>query len=184
MPETRTGLLVEIEPFDPARHQRQGFSCGSARVDNYLKRTAKKHTRRDFVRLFVAVRPGKKTVLGYYALNAHALDASALPEPFLRQAPRHGRIPAAYLSVIGVDKACQRQGLGQVLLVDALKRVLALSEDIGLTAVVLDVLEGGGDALVARRRHFYERMGFTPLPSRPGRMFLTIRDIRAAFDQA
>ncbi len=135
------------------------------------------------MRLFVAIRPGKKKILGYYAINAHAIDVAALPESWMRRAPRYGRIPAAYLSIIGVDKSCQGQGLGQALLADALKRLLALSGEIGLAVVVLDILDEGGAGAMARRRRFYERMGFTALPSRPDRIFLSIKDVRAAFDE-
>ena len=115
-PEPGTNFTVDIEPFDPARHDRTVFSCGSDRIDNYLKRTAKKHQKDDFARVFVAVAPGETGILGYYAINAHGVEAQDLPTTLSRKAPRHGYVPAAYLSIVGVDRRVQGQGLGQALL--------------------------------------------------------------------
>jgi GNAT superfamily N-acetyltransferase len=173
-------LQIDIQPFDPKTHDRTVFSCGSNRIDNYLKRTAKKHQKDDFARIFVAVLPGTGTVLGYYAINAHAIEVGDLTPEWEGRAPRHGQIPAAYLSIIGVDQSMQGQGLGQVLMVDALKRMIALSDDIGLAVVVLDVLEEGTDKDIQRRAAFYTRIGFKALPSRPYRMIFSIKHIRAA----
>ncbi len=181
-PEPSTHFTVDIEPFDPARHDRTAFSCGSDRIDNYLKRTAKKHQKDDFARVFVAVAPGETSILGYYAINAHGVEARDLPATLSRKAPRHGYVPAAYLSIIAVDQRVQGQGLGQVLLVDALKRMLPLSEEIGLAVVILDVLEDGGAEEIARRTRFYERLGFQSMPSRPTRMFFSMKNIRVALE--
>lgn len=178
--DPRDALTVTIEPFDPKKHDRAAFSCGSERIDNYLKRTAKKHQKDDFARIFVAVRSGEAVVLGYYSINAHAVEGQDLPERLAQRAPRHGQIPAAYLSIIGVDQSMQGLGLGQVLMVDALKRMISLSEEIGLAVVILDVLQEGSDADIQRRAAFYQRIGFQALPSRPSRMFFAIQDIRAA----
>ena len=181
-PEPGADFNVDIEPFDPVRHDRTAFFCGSDRIDNYLKRTAKKHQKNDFVRVFVAVAPGETSILGYYAINAHGVEVQDLPATLARKAPKHGYVPAAYLSIVGVDQRVQGQGLGQVLLVDALKRVLPLSEEIGLAAVILDVIADGGAEETARRTRFYERMGFQSMPSRPTRMYFSMKNIRAAFE--
>ncbi len=164
-----------IARFDPQTHDRAGFSCGIDRLDNFLKLTAKKQQTGDFTRVFVATAPDGAAVLGYYAVNAHSLLGDALPEAITRRAPPHG-VPAAYLSMIAVSAAHQGRGLGRILLVDALKRLAAVSDDLGLKAVVLDVLEDGGADAFERRLAFYERMGFRSFPSRRGRMFLLLRD--------
>lgn len=44
-----------IEPFDPARHDRAGFGCGVAAVDNFFKKTANKLAEAGNLRLFVMV---------------------------------------------------------------------------------------------------------------------------------
>lgn len=147
-------------------------------------RTAKKRQKDDFARVFVAVRSETKHVLGYYVINAHGVAASEMPPSWAKKAPAHGYIPAAYLSIIGVDQSMQGKGLGRVLMIDALKRMLALADDIGLAVVILDVLEDGDDDRFQRRLQFYERIGFTSLTSRPSRMFFPIKTIRSLFRDA
>lgn len=171
---------INIEPLDPARHDRAAFTCGVERLDNFLKHTAKKHQKGDFTRVWVATAPDDNSILGYYAINAHSLEGEELPVALTRGAPRNG-IPAAYLSMIAVHNEAQGQGIGVLLMADALKRLLVASEQIGLAAVLLDVLDDDGEAACEARKRFYERMGFKSFPSQPSRMFLTIKDIRAAF---
>jgi len=170
-----------IEPLDPAKHERAKFSCGVARLDNFLHRTARKQQAADFTRVRVLVEDGEGPILGYYALNAHALETVDNPPPeMVRHAPRSGSIPAVYLSMIAVDQRQQGRGLGRILLADALDQASAAAERIGIKAVVLDVIEDGGPEVAERRRAFYLAMGFQPFPSRPTRLFIGIDTVRAA----
>lgn len=54
----------------------------------------------------------KGELIGFYATNAHAIDYSELPDRSARDRPAHGGIPAAYISMVGVDTRFQRQGYG------------------------------------------------------------------------
>ena len=171
---------ISIEPLDPQRHDRAAFSCGTNRLDNFLKRTARKHQAGDFSRVWVATEGGRANILGFYAMNAHSLEGDDLPTHLTRNAPRYGGIPAVYLSMVAVDRRYQSQGLGRILLGDALKRAAAAAEQIGLKAVVLDVIEDGGPEATAKRLAFYAAMGFQPLPTRPLRMFISIETIHRA----
>ena len=80
--------------------------------------------------------------------------------------------------MIAVDYRHQNQGLGRILLADALERAVSVSDQVGLKVVVLDVIEDGGQEITKRRYEFYTAMGFQPLPSRPSRMFISIETIR------
>lgn len=176
--ESPPQLKVRIEPFDPSQHDRTAFSCGAARIDNFLHRTAKKHQKGGFTRVWVAVpAEGGAAVLGFYALNAHSIEADGLPERLIKHAPKHGRVPAIYLSMFGVDRKAQKQGLGRVLLADALNRAATVSRRIGLAVVVLDVLDDGDEKAVEQRHRFYEKAGFIAFPSRPSRMFIPMGTI-------
>ncbi len=165
-------LKISIEPFDPDKHDRTAFSCGAERIDNFLKRSAKKHQKGDFTRVWIVTRLGESAVLGFYAVNSHALVGEDLPARLTKNTPRHGAVPAAYVSMIGVDKTMQGRGLGRILLVDAVKRIARVSEALGVAAIVLDVLDDDGAEAVLKRKAFYESMGFQTFPSRPLRMFL------------
>ena len=165
---------LRIEPLDPKKHDRTAFESGIARVDNFLKRTAKKQQADDHTRVQVAVSTDA-VVVGYYALNAHQIE---LPET-----GRHGANPAAYLSMLGVSSTFQGQGVGQLLMADAFLRVLNAGHQIGLAALILDVIHDDGEAAARRRQTFYHRLGFQSFPSQPQRMFITLDTLRRAAAQ-
>lgn len=117
-------------------------------------------------------------LVGFYALNAHAVDYSDLPGKYARTRPGHGSIPTAYISMIGVDRSHQGQGYGGDLLVDALRRIASAADHIGIAMAMLDVIDCGDAAKTAKRKALYEDYGFSPLPSNPLRLFLPIATVR------
>ena len=169
--------MNRIEPFDPERHDRTGFSCGVEAVDNYFKKTAGKLVSAGNVRLFVMVNPDGNLV-GFYAINAHAVDYRDLPSRFARSRPGHGSIPAAFVAMIGRDQRYSGQGFGSDLLVDALRRITQAADVIGLAVVLLDVLDCGDPERTARRQSLYQSYGFQPLPSNPTRLYLPLATVR------
>lgn len=173
----RAPHTVAIEPLDPARHDRDRFSCGVDAVDNYFRKTANKLSKAGNTRVFVMVSQDSD-VIGFYALNAHAVDYQELPARFSKTRPSNGSIPAAFISMIGVDRRHAGQGYGGDLLIDALLRVMHAAERIGISVVIIDVLDDGNADLVARRSALYIRYGFQPLPSNPRRLFLPVATIK------
>ncbi|MGJ8571162.1 MAG: hypothetical protein ACSHXI_10750 [Hoeflea sp.] len=103
-----------------------------------------------------------------------AIDYRDLQNKYARTRPAHGSIPAAFLSMIGVDKHYAGQGHGGDLLVDALMRVAHATRQFGIAIVILDVLDDGNPELITRRKELYAAYGFQPLPSNPLRMYLSI----------
>ena len=69
---------LRIEHFDPARHNRAGFSCGVDRLDNFLKLNAKKQQKDDMTRVYVAVEDGSADILGYHAINLGMMNVDEL----------------------------------------------------------------------------------------------------------
>lgn len=167
-----------IEPFDAKSQDRAAFSCGVPQIDNYLKLTAKKGSKADVVRIWVVLDDDRNTV-GFYGINMHAVIAEDMPAELAKKAPRHGMLPAAFISMIGVDQTMQGKGLGSALLADALSRIGRVSDEIGTSAVLLDVFDCGNPETVARRKAYYESFGFVPLPDQPLRLFMPIQTVRA-----
>ena len=156
---------VVIEPLDRKRHDRAVFSCGEARIDNYIAKTAAKHQDENVTRVRVACFDGNPSILGFYALNSHAIDVSTLPNEARKRLPHYPTAPAVYLSMIAVHVDHQGKGLGQLLLANALKRIQKVADEIGTRFVVLDALSNNAARL-------YARLGFVELPTTPGRMIL------------
>ena len=169
---------IVIEPLDPAKHDRAAFSCGIEQVNNFFCRTANKLTKAGNVRTFVMV-GAEGELIGFYATNAHAIDYTELPERFARTRPSHGSIPAAYISMIGVDSRFQGRGYGSDLLVDCLTRLAVAADALGIAVVMLDVLNCGDPEKVAKRLALYRSYGFQPLASNDLRLFLPMATVRS-----
>lgn len=162
-------VRLRIEPLNRA-HDRAGFCCGVESLDKYLKHQASQDIRRRISRVFVARVPSDApTVLGYYTLSALSIDLSALPEDMARRLPRHP-LPAALIGRLAVARAAQGKGLGRMLLADAIRRTLSVSDEIGIHALVVDALD-------ARAASFYARYGFARLTGNGRRLFLLLKGL-------
>lgn len=158
-----------IVPLDTG-HDRESFRCGETSLDAYLRRYANQDIRRRVNRVFVASPPDEpRKVIGYYSLSAGSLDADALPEKRRRRLPRYP-VPAVLLGRLAITSHHQGQGLGSILLADALGRVVRASQAMTVSAVVVDALD-------ERAAEFYLKFGFILLPSQPSRLFLPLDSI-------
>lgn len=155
---------VRIEPLSGS-HDRHAFSCGNDALDRYLKQQAGQDLRRGIASIFVAIEIDQPTkVLGYFTLSAAAVTPADIPLEFARRLP-HQPIPAALIGRLAVDQSVARQGLGGVLLVDAIERAMAAAETVAMWAVVVDPID-------ETARQFYAAYGFRALAGST-RMFLT-----------
>lgn len=179
--QAKAKALNIIEPFDPDKHDRAAFSCGVDQVDNFFRKTANKLSKADNLRIWVMT-DAEDGLIGFYATAAHSVDYQALPPRYARTRPGHGRIPAAYISMIGVDQGFQGKGYGGDLLVDCLRRLAQASEALGVAVVMLDVLDCGDPEKVERRLALYKGYGFETLTSNPLRLFLPMATVRAILD--
>lgn len=152
-------------------HDRSSFDCGTAELNEWLRRFAGQYERRDLTRTFVAVREGSSSVLGYYALSNHRVRYDALPEEQAKGLPTID-IPVVLLGRLAVDKGLQGRGLGAYLLIDVLRRANRLSEQIGIRAVEVDAIDENA-------RQFYLKFGFVPLLDDPRHLFLPMAVVRA-----
>ncbi len=158
-----------IEPLNPT-HDRTGFQCGVVALDRYLKKQAKQDIKRRISRVFVATKPDNpKVVIGYYTLSTLSIELNQLPEKLARKLPKHP-VPAALIGRLAISNAAQGQGVGKMLLADAIKRTLAVSDQIAIYAMVVDAINDNA-------RGFYEQFGFTRLSDDSPRLFLPLKSI-------
>jgi GNAT superfamily N-acetyltransferase len=127
---------------------------------------ATQDARRHVAAPFVAVaRPGDAAVLGYFTLSAFGVELGALPEAVARRLPRYPVVPATMLGRLAVDERHRGKGLGELLLMAALRR--AWEQAAGSAAAVVVV-----DAIDAEAVRFYRYFDFVPMPERADRLFL------------
>ncbi|MFZ4701693.1 MAG: hypothetical protein ACOYMG_16725 [Candidatus Methylumidiphilus sp.] len=129
---------MKIVLFDSARHDRSGFACGHAGLDEYLQRHASQSIRNQLVRVYVAEDIQGK-VLGYYTLSAASLRHEELPENLARRLPKYP-VPAVLIGRMASDRTARESGqrIGSRLLIHALKQALRAAETIGVQCVIVD----------------------------------------------
>ena len=168
---------LRIEDFDPARHDRAGFSCGVERLDNYLKLSANKQQKDDMTRVYVVVEDGERTVLGYHAINLGMMNVDELAKR-PRGAPDHGELPILFLGQVAVSEVAQGQGIGSILMHHVFEKACRIAGEAGCFAIVLDVMADGGEEAFEKRQSWYADFGFQPFASNPARMFMTMKQVR------
>lgn len=158
-----------IQPLQ-GDHDRAGFHCGVPSLDNYIQKQAHQDVKRRISRVFAATTAEQpNNIVGYYTLSTLSIELCQLPQPLAHKLPRHP-VPAALLGRLAVNQAAQRHGVGKMLLVDAIKRTLAVSDQIAIYAMVVDAID-------QQAQYFYEQFGFSLLSSGSQRLFLPLKAI-------
>lgn len=147
-------------------HLLDDFDCGVASLNDWLKRRAVANQKNSASRTYV-VTDGQK-VIAYYCLSSGALALSDTPSPIKRNMP--DPVPVAILGRLGVDTAWKGQGLGAALLQDAVLRTMQAAEIVGIRGIIVH-------AISEEARQFYEHYGFSPSPTQPMTLILSIKKV-------
>ena len=158
-----------------SKHRKKEFSCGKEMLDNYLRKQASQDIKRKLSVCFVLNDKENNLLKGYYTLANNSIPQELVPSQFKRRFPKsYTSIPATLLGRLAVDKRYQKQGIGKLLLIDALRRSYEISKSIGSFAVIVDPLDKEAEM-------FYEQYGFIKLPD-SGKMFLPMGTIKELFE--
>lgn len=172
---------LNIELWDPARHDRSGFDCGVERLNNFLNLSAKKQQKDDMTRVYVAVEDGQHTILGYHAINVGIMNVAEMKNK-PRGTPSHGEIPVLFLGQVAVDQQAQGVGTGGILMLHVFEKARVIADEAGCHAILLDVISDGDEEAFAKRKGWYEEFGFQSFISNEARMFMTMKQVRAVLD--
>jgi GNAT superfamily N-acetyltransferase len=159
----------QIQRLDRS-HDRLQFDCGLPVLNDWLQKLVSQYEKRDLARAYVAVTSESARVLGYYAIANHQVSYAALPDEQARGLPRID-VPVILLGRLAVDLSVRGQGLGEFLLLDALRRACHIADMVGVRAVEVDAID-------AAAKRFYEKYGFVPLRDDPQHLFLPMAAIR------
>lgn len=159
--------------FSPLQkgHDRSEFDCGDNQLNDFINKLASQYQKKNFARVFVATKARSKVVKGFYSMSSGSVDLSVLSEKERKRLPRHP-VPVVHLGRLGVCKSVQAQGLGEALLMDALQRILAISDnEIGIYAVEVVAIDD-------RAASFYARYGFQSLLDNTLHMYLPMKILK------
>ena len=153
-----------VVSLDPAKHRRTEFECESPELTEFLRTRARKEMEARSSACYVLVEetePGR--IGGYYTLSQTSVDVGKLPEAMAKRLPRYPQLGATLIGRLARDIAWKGQQVGRFLLVDALRRCVRYSAEVGAVVVATDPKD-------EKARAFYASHGFAPLDQR--RMFI------------
>lgn len=153
-----------IEPLANA-HQRSGFTCGNDRIDRYFRETVSQDMKRKYATCFVARDVATNRVAGFYTLSSSNVPLNEVPGSLAKKLPRYPTVPAVLIGWLGRHSDYVGQGLGELLLFDAIKTVS--TAPIGAHGIFADAIDDKAKA-------FYAAFGFMPLIGRPRTLYLPV----------
>jgi len=161
-------MSTKIEPLNSSLNKKD-FNCGKEMLDNYFHSQASQDVKRKLCVVFAMFED--TTVKGYYTLSNASISAEMMPEIVKKKMPKsYETLPVTLLGRLAIDTKFKGQGLGGIILLDALKRSYEIaSQSLGSIGVVVDPLDPDAVAI-------YGKFGFILLPD-SGKMFLPMADI-------
>jgi len=158
-------------------HDTESFDCGVNALNSFLQNYALQNVKNKSVTTFVAVMEtgNREQVVGYYSLVAGSVEHSAVP-PRIKKGLGKYPIPVIILARLAVDISMQGKGLGKGLLKDALLRILSITNNLGVRAVLVHAKD-------ERAKNFYHQYGFESSPIDEYHLYLLIKDIEVTIAQ-
>ena len=152
-------MTYSVTPLEVG-HQVDKFTCGKAELDNYLQTTARQHQSKNVAKTYViADERDPAVVLGFFTMAIRSMTTKdAMPADMVKRLP--SKIPGYTLARLAISTSHQGRGLGEKLLVEAMIRAKAASNQVGGYALFVDAKDDDAAA-------FYKKYGFTPFPSNP-----------------
>lgn len=165
--------MTIIESLQRDKHHRLGFSCAKESLDRFLQENAHQAVAKNLSKTYVAVDDADETlILGYYTVTPCRIEAGEIPRPVARKLKVPSvDIPGSLVARLAVSQNVQNQGIGSLLLMDALARCVRVADEIGGVAIVVDALD---ETVVP----FYERFGFTRFEPSSLKLFIPMATVK------
>ena len=148
------------------KHDRAGFASGNDRVDCYFRETGSKDVKRSYAACYVLVERSTGQLVGCYTLSAHSVALNEVAPELAKKLPRYPSVPAVLIGWTGRDIGFRREGVGAMLLYDAISRMA--TSPVGAHAFCAGAIDEAAAT-------FYREHQFQPLVSRPQSLFLPMK---------
>lgn len=168
-------MFITFEPLGK-HHNRSHFRCGEAELDEWFQKRAGQDERRNIARVFVAL-DDNSLIVGFYTLSAFTLSLDEVPEDIAAKLPRYPHIPAALIGRLARNEQSRGRGIGEILIADALHRIVNVAQDLAVFAIVVDAKNEAAS-------NFYQSLGFIPFPMHAERLFMLTSTATAALKKA
>jgi ribosomal protein S18 acetylase RimI-like enzyme len=163
---------LTIERLGPS-HVKKEFDCGNPGLNDFIRRFAGQNAKKRFSTTYVVVESESVDVLGYFSISVGSIACELIPDAARKKLPRYP-VPVVKLGRLAVDKEVQNQQIGRILLIDALKKIVSIAEEVAVFAVEVDALNEGA-------RRFYKKFGFEELKDDKLHMYLPLKTLAKLF---
>jgi predicted GNAT family N-acyltransferase len=160
-------VALAVQELDPKQHDRTGFDCGVEVLNRYLKGLATQHRAKGISTTFVLIdTDDPRRILGFYSLSAATLAFENLTDEDRKGLPAYP-IPAVRIGRLARTASARGRGLGELLLQNAIKRVLQTRGTLGVYAVVVEAKDAAAEA-------FYRKFGFHLCDTQTRQLYLPL----------
>ncbi|MDX0232900.1 GNAT family N-acetyltransferase [Sinorhizobium meliloti] len=142
---------IKISPL-PSKESIHKFRCGESDIDYWVGNKAAKWHTQNRSKVFIAHDEGSQTARGFYSLSFSTEEGSKLASHQDRSIWSSG-VPLIYLGYLAVQRSCQREGLGTLLLMNCLQRAHEVSRHVAFYGV-------GLRSLNEKTTQLYQKYGF------------------------
>lgn len=164
----------QIIPLDES-HIVGDFHSGESSLDDWLRKYALANQLMHSSRTFVLVEPSSPQVLGYYSLTVASIQRQEATKAARSGMPQAYDIPAVLLARLARDEKRKYEGLGPLLLADAVLRTIRMSQDAGVRVLAVHAIND-------KARSWYLNHDFQPSPIHDRLLMLSVPDLLATWD--
>ena len=159
--------MFEEQQLDPARHQRESFTCGVTALDDYLQRLALQQSKKGLAAVRVLIdSKAPQTITGFYTLSAAHIEVTQLSAKAQQKLPRYP-VPCFLMGRFAVATTHQAQGVGKLLMGCAVARCLEAKKQVAAYALLVDAKDDSAKA-------FYTHYGFIACRDDALRLYLPL----------
>ncbi len=151
-------------------HNRKKFDCGEQSLNDYIRRFARQNAKKNLGETYVLIN-NSKDIIGFYSISTASLEFDAYPEN--KGLPKYA-IPSALIGRLGVDQNYSGKGYGKLLLINALTRILKMSDKIGIHCITVDAKDENA-------KKFYKYFGFEELLDEENHLYISIEKVKKSF---
>ena len=155
-------------------HNRNSFDCGNEALNKFLKQIARQHIQKGISRTFVLVDTEQpEIIMSFFTLTLCEVRVEKFLSNFSKKYP--SKVPGVKLARLAVSEAYQRQGIGEIMMIEAMKRALIVAENAGGIGLFVDAKDEAA-------KTYYSRYGFVSLEDAFLEMFLPLSTIMQMFE--
>lgn len=148
-------------------HNKASFDCGIPQLNQYIAEQAGQDMKRHVAITYVLSEQFSDEIMGYHTLSATNIELKNLSNQEMKKLPRYPLLPATLIGRLAIDIKYQKKGIGQLVLMHALKLSLENSNQIASMATIV---EAKNDKAI----QFYKHFGFSQFPDTPNKLYLSM----------